>query len=154
MESCFSTGLSRVPAESDKVEQQTEAFGVCIMTTSQNRISSFRRKYSLQNVSQVQQRPSTKDHANVLDERNAKTLCFKTYLMALEPLNFIHRHALSGTRQPVLSHIGQTRLLTAKINPSMCDLCSQSQEQSIETPGKPTVSPNIFDPRLAQTCWI
>lgn len=103
---------------------------VHIITTFQNRILLSQRKCSLQNVSQVQQRPSTKDHANILAERNARTLSFKTYLMALKLLNIMHRCALYVIRQPVLSHIGQTRLLTAKINPTMCDLCSQSQNRA------------------------
>lgn len=38
VESCFSAGLSRVPEGSDKTEWQTEASGVRIMTTPQNRI--------------------------------------------------------------------------------------------------------------------
>lgn len=37
-ESCFSSGLSRVSKQSDKEEQQTEAFGVNTITLSQNRI--------------------------------------------------------------------------------------------------------------------
>lgn len=119
--------LSGAPQEAEKVEEQTEIFGVHVMTTHQRKSHHFEENSLCKTSPKVSK---DQDHANAPSERNSKLCASKHVVVVTQMCVHCLRSAL----------LSQTRSLPAQVQPCSWDLCTHSQGHSTEAPENPTNS--------------